>query len=162
MRKLQFLTTLFAIALLLNSCDKNSTDVDPSLSIQVEDALQATLTDEYKAQIVYQRILDDFGADTRPFVNIKGAEIKHAEAIATLMNRYSIEVPVNTFKVADMESFTTVKDACALGVIAEEENIALYDSYLTLVLPSDVRNVFESNRSASLNNHLPAFQNCSK
>lgn len=162
MKKLQFLTILFASAMLLNSCDKNSTDVDPAFSTEVESALQATLTDEHKAQITYQRILDDFGADSRPFVNIKSAEIKHADAITTLMNRYEIEVPANTFKVEDMETFISIKDACALGVIAEEENIALYDSYLTLDLPADVRNVFESNRSASLNNHLPAFQNCSQ
>lgn len=162
MKKTQILIALFASTILLNSCDEKSTDIEPALTIQVEDALQATLTDEYKAQITYQRILDDFGADSRPFVNIKKAEVKHADAIATLMNRYDIEVPANTFKVADMETFTSINEACALGVVAEEENIALYDSYLSLDLPSDIRNVFESNRSASLNNHLPAFQNCSQ
>jgi hypothetical protein len=37
----------------------------------------------------------------------------------------------------------------------------MYDDMLRLSLPSDVRQVFENNRSASLVNHLPAFERCS-
>ena len=39
-------------------------------------------------------------------------------------------------------------------------DIAIYDKFLKLNLPDDVRKVFENNRSASLNKHLPAFSNC--
>jgi hypothetical protein len=53
-----------------------------------------------------------------------------------------------------------VTAACAAGVVAERENIALYDDLLKQDLPADVRQVFESNRSASLLAHLPAFQRC--
>ena len=59
-----------------------------------------------------------------------------------------------------MPAFSTVKDACAAGAVAEIENIELYDTFLKLDLPSDVRNVFENNRKASLDNHLPAFNAC--
>jgi hypothetical protein len=51
--------------------------------------------------------------------------------------------------------------ACAAGAAAERENIAMYDDLLRTDLPVDVRQVFSNNRSASLVNHLPAFERCS-
>jgi hypothetical protein len=56
------------------------------------------------------------------------------------------------------EATAGVDTKAAVG--AEQENIALYDDFLKLDLPRDVRNVFTNNRRASLKNHLPAFQNC--
>ncbi len=38
--------------------------------------------------------------------------------------------------------------------------MALYDRYLDMDLPTDVRTVFTNNRAASLNNHLPASSRC--
>jgi hypothetical protein len=37
----------------------------------------------------------------------------------------------------------------------------MYDEFLSLDLPDDVRTVFGNLRSASLDKHLPAFQTCS-
>jgi hypothetical protein len=45
--------------------------------------------------------------------------------------------------------------------VAERENIAMYDDLLRGDLPADVRQVFSNNRSASVTNHLPAFERCS-
>ena len=50
--------------------------------------------------------------------------------------------------------------ACAGAVQAEIENIELYDEFFDMDLPDDLERVFESNRRASLENHLPAFQGC--
>jgi len=47
------------------------------------------------------------------------------------------------------------------AVLAEIENIEIYDLNLALSLPADVRTVFENNRAASLDKHLPAFEQCS-
>lgn len=132
------------------------------LDNEIVEALNATIQDEYKAQMTYQRILDDFGDNTFPFVNIKKAEVKHAEALGKVMTNYSLEVPSNEITVEQIESFSTVQAACAAGVVAEIENIALYDSYLSMDLPADIRTVFTNNRNASEDKHLPAFQNCSK
>ena len=44
---------------------------------------------------------------------------------------------------------------------AEVENAEIYDRYLDLPLPADVRTVFENNRDASIERHLPAFERCS-
>lgn len=144
----------------LSGCNDADTILSPSLSPEIQKALNATIEDEFKAQVTYRRILNDFGDATKPFSNIINAEIKHAEAIANVMDSYNLSVPQNNFKVTDMPTFNTVKDACAAGAIAEVENIELYDEFLKLDLPSDVRNVFENNRKASLNNHFPAFNAC--
>jgi hypothetical protein len=146
--------------LILVSCQDKNAILSPSLSTEVQNALNAAIQDEYKAQAIYRRILNDFGDGTKPFSNVINAEIKHAEALANVMDSYNLSVPQNNFKVTDMPTFSTVKNACAAGAIAEVENIELYDEFLKLDLPSNVRNVFENNRRASLNNHLPAFNAC--
>ena len=48
-------------------------------------------------------------------------------------------------------------------VVAEAEvaSIEVYDELLVEELPADVLQIFTSNRAASLNAHLPAFQQCS-
>ena len=61
---------------------------------------------------------------------------------------------------ANVPRFTNLRAACAAAVQAEVENIALYDSQLGASLPEDVLRVLLSNRAASVNNHLPAFQRC--
>ncbi len=157
------LTKVFVFILgiaVLTGCSDTDSVLHQSLSPEIQKALNAAIEDEFKAQVTYWRILNDFGSQTKPFSNILNAEVKHADAIANLLNTYSLSVPANTFNVTDMPAFSTVKDACAAGAIAEVENIELYDKFLKLDLPSDVRNVFENNRKASLNNHLPAFNAC--
>lgn len=157
------LTKVFVFILgitLLAGCNDNNSVLYPSLSPDIQKALNAAIEDEFKAQVMYRRILNDFGSQTKPFSNILNAEVKHADALANLLNTYGLSVPMNTFNVADMPAFSTVKNACAAGAIAEIENIELYDTFLKLDLPSDVRNVFENNRKASLENHLPAFNAC--
>lgn len=154
--------SLIAAGLLVSACTEKSIVNSERLDQRVVAALNATIEDEYLARMTYEKILSDFGDNTMPFVNIKKAEIKHAESLATVMERYGVNVPTNELKVEEMPTFSNVKDACAAGVIAEIANIELYDSYLALDLPADVRTVFTNNRAASENMHLPAFQNCSK
>ena len=59
-----------------------------------------------------------------------------------------------------MARFDSVGEACAAAAQAERDNVSLYDAFLQMDLPTDVRNVFTNNRAASLENHLPAFEAC--
>lgn len=121
--------------------------------------LTATLQDEYHAQTVYQGVLNDFGS-IRPFVNIVSAEARHAQSISQLLTARGLDVPPSAWTVANVPHFTTVPAACAAAATAEVENVALYDRYLALDLPADVRTVFTNNRAASATAHLPAFNAC--
>lgn len=146
--------------LALGGCTSEGTTAPPSaeLAPAVLEAMTDGLQDEYRAAAVYEGVLTQFG-QVLPFRNILQAEQKHAASIAALFAVRGLAVPTRTSE-GSIPSFASVTDACALGATAEVENIALYDRLLALELPLDVRRVFDANRLASLNNHLPAFERC--
>jgi hypothetical protein len=122
--------------------------------------LNADIQDEYRAEAIYRGVLLDFGAETRPFANIVVAEQWHAAAVAGLFSARGLSVPASLWSPVNVPRFTALGAACAAAAQAEVENIALYDSQLGASLPEDVLRVVQSNRAASVNNHLPAFQRC--
>lgn len=130
------------------------------LTTEVRAALERSLQDEYHAEAIYQGVVNDLGA-LQPFLNVISAEQRHSASIAQLFTRRGLTAPVSVWTVANVPHFGTPAAACAAAAVAERENIALYDQLLGLDLPSDVRLVFSSNRSASLVSHLPAFERCS-
>ena len=145
----------------LSGCDEDSSPVAPVEQDQaVLDAMEATILDEYRAELIYEKVLEDFG-EVRPFVNIVRAEVRHSESLASLYTSRGLPVPENTWSFDDIPAFSTLTQACQAGVVAEIENAEVYDRYFDLSLPADVRTVFENNRRASIENHLPAFQRCS-
>jgi hypothetical protein len=123
-------------------------------------ALNETLQDEYHAASVYQSVLNEFGDGMVPFANILSAEQQHATSIAALFTNRSLPVPASQWTASRDSEYTSVSEACAAGVVAETANIALYDRWLQYSLPTDVQRVFQNNRRASLENHLPAFERC--
>jgi hypothetical protein len=130
--------------------------IDPGLLA----ILNADIQDEYRAEAIYQGVLLDLGAETRPFASIVLAEQRHAAAVAGLFTARGVAAPASLWSPANVPRFTTLRAACAAAVQAEVENIALYDSQLGANLPEDVLRVIQSNRAASVDNHLPAFQRC--
>ncbi len=135
-----------------------------ALPQSVQDALTAALMDEYHAEAFYGAVLDRFG-QVRPFANIIRAEQNHASAIIALMNAYGMAIPDNTLLgSADVAAVVpaTLGDACSVGVQAEIDNAALYDSKLLPAVSgyADITFALENLRDASQNMHLPAFQRC--
>lgn len=150
----------FIVSFFFIGCQDKDNQLSPMLSSEIQNSLNIAINDEYKAATVYKKNLTDFGENTKPFSNIINAENKHSEALKKVMQTYNINVPTNTFKVEQMPSFSSIAEACKGGEMAEIENIEMYDDFLKMELPADVKQVFENNRAASLNNHLPAFRNC--
>jgi hypothetical protein len=138
---------------------KDETISSSSLNADVKIALNEAIQDEYKAMLFYQKTIDKFG-QVMPYINIVDAEVKHQESLAKLFQNYGLAVPTSQWKDSEITTFSSVQASCANCYQAEIDNIALYDKYLSLDLPNDVRKVFENNRAASLNKHLPAFANC--
>lgn len=122
--------------------------------------LDADIQDEYRAEAIYGGVLLDFGPETRPFANIIVAERRHAAAVAGLFTARGLAVPASQWSPANVPRSPTLREACAAGVANETANVALYDSQLGTSLPDDVVRVIQSNRAASLENHLPAFERC--
>ena len=51
-------------------------------------------------------------------------------------------------------------EACQQGIIAERENIALYDKLLPTIQDAQVRKTLTTLQWASRERHLPAFERC--
>ncbi|MBT8336341.1 MAG: DUF2202 domain-containing protein [Gemmatimonadetes bacterium] len=155
---------LAALALLTaTGCGTDSalTVPDPVPADELEQILSTAIQDEFHAEAVYAGVIDDFGSIT-PFSNIIRAEVRHSAAIARLYENRGWSVPQSAWTPATVPHFGTVSEACSVGVEAEIANIQVYDDLLAGAdLPADVVRVFTSNRAASLNNHLPAFERCS-
>lgn len=92
------------------------------------------------------------------FANILAAEETHVTALIRQCQKYGVPVPPDTFW-GSVTLPSSLLEAAEIGVLAEQDNVAMYDGLLTLVAdyPSLVR-VFTNLRAASLENHLPAFE----
>lgn len=119
-------------------------------------AMREALMDERMAQALYRAVMAKHG-EVRPFSNIVHAEERHEQMVAGVMRQYGLDVPAEepTLSVAIP---STVGECARLAAEFERANIALYDRLLEDVTEAPVREVFERLRSASKNNHLPAFE----
>jgi hypothetical protein len=154
--------SLMALVVSLGSfgCDSAPTPVSPEFQEQaILAAMEEAIQDEYRAELIYERVLADFGP-VRPFLNIVQAEVRHSESLARLFQARGLQVPVSKWSPDEIPGFPSVSDACKAGAEAEIENAKIYERYFDLELPADVRQVFENNRRASVENHLRAFQRC--
>lgn len=123
-------------------------------------ALNMALDDEYKSFATYQQVIDDFG-EIKPFINIIRSEEKHIEHLRPFFEKYSQKVPANPY-LGKVDSYSSVKEACQAGVVAEEENVALYDKIYSFTDDSDLIKVFNKLQRASQEKHLRAFRRCLK
>ncbi|RKQ30412.1 ferritin family protein [Oceanobacillus halophilus] len=124
-------------------------------SLHLVQMLTYALQDEFLAQSRYNDILLNFGY-IRTFARIQEAELRHIRLLLPLFDRYQVEVPEDNSKEF-ITTPATVKEAYAIGVEGEIENIDMYNKFMSLEIPADVRAVFTQLRDASLN-HLTAFE----
>jgi hypothetical protein len=152
-----------AAAFLLGGCASDDDPTAPLPAVSDEslaDILLTAIQDEFHAEAVYDGVIEDFGP-VAPFSNIVGAEIRHSTAIATLYAARGWAIPTSAWSTGNVPHFGTIGEACAVGADAEVANIDVYDELMEDAdLPDDVVRVFASNRLASLERHLPAFQLC--
>ena len=108
----------------------------------------------YRSVILHQ-------GEVPPFSLIVQAEAQHVAALQRLFTRRGWTAPASAWTAEQFPQFATLADACAAGVAAEREDADFYVPYLRRSdLPSDVRTVLTNLQTASLENHLPAFERC--
>jgi hypothetical protein len=129
------------------------------LASNVIDAMDRAIQDEYHAEQIYSRVLEDFG-NVLPFANVVYAETRHSESIARIYLNHEIAAPESLWNRDNVPRFRSVPEACAAAAVEEQKNISMYDELLRLELPDDVERVMTTNREASLSSHLPAFRLC--
>lgn len=120
--------------------------------------LERAWREEQHALATYQNVIDALGP-VRPFTNIVRSEAQHVAALERVAAANGITLPAAA--VAGEPAPASVTASCDLGASAEIADAALYDELLPLVQAHpDVVQVMQSLRSASLDNHLPAFERC--
>jgi hypothetical protein len=131
--------------------------LDEAAQAVVAEALQ----DEYHGRSLYGHALEALG-DVGPFAHVVHAEERHAALLEELLESRDLSVPPDRGGGdADLPAWPSRREACAAAVEFEVANVALYDRLLADEdLPEDVRQVFEHNRTASLERHKPAFERC--
>jgi len=137
-----------------------SSNVNAPDSLSEEEAadLQRAILEEYMAMNTYQAVLDSFGSQL-PFSRIVRAEQKHASALIRVAERFGVSVPENTGEVFEF-TYNTLAEACQMGVELEIADAALYDELMARTSNSILIRVYTRLQTASLENHLPAFEAC--
>jgi hypothetical protein len=119
-------------------------------------AIRIAMYDEYAARAFYRHIVEAYGA-LPPFASIVNAEEQHVAALGQLCQRYGIPRPQDPYPV-EVVVAPTWRANLERAVAAEIANVQLYRHLLSIQPPADVQRVFLNLQSASLENHLPAFQ----
>jgi hypothetical protein len=163
-RKLSIWTTLviatcFSSFALANDSVFGASAAKINASPSVEEMMKYSIQDEFLAQAEYDLIIQKFGA-VRPFTNIIKAEGKHISLLVEAYKQRNLDLPEN-----DAVKFVTppasLHKAIAVGVQAEIDNIAMYESFLQSPLlakqeNTDLKKLFTLLMNAS-QNHLSAF-----
>lgn len=123
-------------------------------------ALNEALDDEYHSWTTYDQVVVDFG-DIRPFINIRDAEARHIEALASLFRRYGVVLPANTWP-GRAPRFASVQAACEAAIAAEIANGQMYERLVGATQRADILDVLRKLQAASQQRHLPAFQRCAQ
>ena len=129
-----------------------------TLSEQEAADLAEAIQEEYTAMNTYQAVIDELG-EVQPFSRIVRAEQQHVNALIRVAQRFGVEAPENAGAVADIE-WSTVEEACQMGVTFEQMDADLYDELLPNTTNPVLIRVYTNLQRASLNNHLPAFEAC--
>ncbi|MGB6421534.1 MAG: DUF2202 domain-containing protein [Anaerolineales bacterium] len=131
---------------------------EPLSDAEIQGLVRA-IEEEFGAQALYQSILDKFGNET-PFNDIVLSEARHASALINQAQKYGIPVP--EFPSSEgLPAFETVTEACQAGVDAEIADAELYDELMSFTTNSALIRVYTNLQKASLDSHLPAFEDCS-
>jgi hypothetical protein len=121
-------------------------------------ALNQAIAEEYGALNTYQAAISQLG-NVYPFSQIVRAEQQHVNALSRLYTKYGLAIPTNP-GLTPTPNFSSLTDACKVGVAAEIKDAVLYDELLEVTDNADLIQVFKNLQRASLNAHLPAFEAC--
>jgi len=133
------------------SSDLTGSDYDET---SLKATLDILLMDEFKARAEYEAIVDEFGL-VSPYTQLIQAETQHIQSLERIYDAFGFAIPADTGK--DYVVLPTSLDASyQIGITAETNNIALYETYLLTDLPTSIERVFANLQRAS-ENHLATF-----
>ena len=117
--------------------------------------LTYAIQDEFLARTNYLQTRQIIG-EQRLFTNIVMAKENKINYLKSLFTKYNIVIPEDSSKEYIKEP-VNINEALEVAIQKEIENIEMYERFLKLNIPRDVRTIFTLLRNAS-QNHLLAFQ----
>lgn len=111
---------------------------------------------EYAAAAHYQAVLDVYG-DVEPYKTIKASEDRHIAALIRQLDRYGIEAPDNPF-TGTISAPADLETAAREWAIGEVANVEMYDRLIAAATDDRLIGVLDNLRTASRDQHLPAFE----
>lgn len=155
-----FTASILALTTLTAMGPKDSTPTNviqhDQAKVDLKVALDTALDDERKAKAFYKAVMEKFG-ERRPFSNIIQAEQRHANALIAQYERLNLPVPEDRWKDHTFEVPDSFQETADMSIVAEIENVAVYDRIESMVSDEQVLAVFDNLRWASQERHLRAF-----
>jgi rubrerythrin len=153
-------TILLPLGLLAGATPWGSSGARQDASPGLEAMLRYAIQDEYTARAEYEAIMAKFG-QVRPFSNIIRSEEAHIQWLKDAYASRNLPLPADV-SAQHAQVPQAMKEALAIGIQAEIDNIAMYDRFLATELlkkpeNDSLRLLFTRLRDAS-KNHLTAFQ----
>ena len=111
---------------------------------------------EYHAAASYAAVIEEFGP-VQPYSAIKVTEERHINALSRQLERFGVEVPANPY-LGEIDAPPDLEAAANAWAEDEVANVAMYDELLTQVTDPGLMRVFTNLRRASLEAHLPLFE----
>lgn len=131
--------------------------VEEGLSQEEVDAMGVALEQEYKMNAIFDVIVKKYGQAV-PFDKIVTPAFRNSTAILQIYQVNALTAPAPApSAVLPPESFS---QACQMAMEQVEENIRMYEAYLSTVQHAQVRAVFTSNLQNARGKHLPALAQC--
>lgn len=121
-----------------------------------EEAIKEALASEYKSYMLYEEASSKFD-DAEIFKNINNAEGRHILALEKAAQKYGIELDEGE-PVQEAEIKGGVEEYLEAMIVAERENIEMYNRLIPQVEDENIREIFFRLQAASYNNHLPALR----
>ncbi|MDV3222241.1 hypothetical protein [Intrasporangium sp.] len=104
----------------------------------------------------YAAVIDKYG-DLEPYVTIRAAEQRHADALTRQLERLGVDAPDNAY-LGTLQAPGDLIAAAKAGVANEIANIRRYDTLLTQTTDASLTRVLTNLRRASETAHLPMFE----
>jgi hypothetical protein len=111
---------------------------------------------EYHAAASYAAVIEEFGP-VQPYSAIKATEERHINALSRQLDRFGVSVPANPY-LGEIDAPPDLVTAANAWADDEVANVAMYDELLTQVTDPGLMRVFTNLRRASLEAHLPLFE----
>ena len=124
--------------------------------VDLKVALDTALDDERRAKAFYKAVMEKFG-DRKPFSNIIHSEQRHANALIAQYERLNLPIPDDHWENHSFIVPNSFQETADMSIVAEIENVAIYDRIESMVSDEQVLAVFKRLRWASQERHLHAF-----